>query len=1151
LMNPLTIRDHPQIEELSACARMIDDCWPPILATCSTFFNAALDAEYYHNLVRAFQKLTQVSGVLELATARDALLTTLSKAAVPSNTTTRIFSPSLKQNGFAEEASTIEPTSAYAPQSAGPRDTGQARLSIRNLLCLRALLNLGIALGPSLGTDAWFIILQTLQRAEFLIASASSLPIGDGAETEERPTEQGGTRTLFGAEITSVQTATNRMLESTTSYTDETFELFVTSLFKLGRAQDEPGSSNDFLSPMSPIGTPSRAHMHRASRSFSALSISPETLAGYQEFVITKISQLARTNMHRFLSPGSTACSWQLLVQKLLGIFTSQQASIPNRSKSADEINTIVLEVVKAFQHDEEDADANAVSLKHCFDALIAQLQTIQDDTGSSEAGISLRRESHVNLLATLEVIIGHCGDTLTYEWADVLHLISSAFVLDEEDNASDASEEDHKITPTTPRSEAILQRSFACLQLLVSDFLGTLQSQHLTELTRILFLFGAQTVVLNISLTATSFFWNEATLLLDTLRSMTTSSGSGEANGKSTMADTRSTFLLLFSRMSLLSLDSRSDVRQSSTRMTTKVLEAASDELSPLALNTSISRLLELASIQVKRFEEGPKATTLPWQEAAIQTLTGVTETATQSIQKIKTAKNFTDTWAAYVQVCKTMLDQGTLPMSRAAYEGLTTMLLSLAEDDKDQQLQRPEEVLQICLDHHPADINPGRESNQAALTQYAMTFATVFRMGFTSIAEPQMVVDAVKRTVLECVHPPYTSDTKTLAPEQAAVTELFLQLQRLLPGGAYTDLLQSFIEAPLAQTETRTNATFVALAAHCSQTLRGTVIAAFEGGSTTVDLVPMLETLSKLIAAKYTALPQGGSPPLWRNATTSAVQISQSAMKATTSTKSLPLVTAAFISLTRSILQPGGLSTAHGLDLTDDEVFDISSFSAFHAAINPRIGDDRVPTELLKSYMLTLFQASLVAEPSSLDLADNLLEMPLEKFSSIRPGTVCDPIYAKRNRICYIALDTLFSLVARKSDMGPDALRLAQAAATYLLLRCAYTFKTFIADQPLRSISALPQPLRLEMLTILNKCIALRSAEEAFVDIAQANNSDGKIHMKLLNGLVVRLEGVWRLLPRKATGINWQDRKEGKEIETALARWRACRAEGWEILI
>ena len=1149
LMNPLTLGDHPQMDALSSCARMVDNCWPPILATCSTFFNAALDAEYYHNLVRALQKLTQVSGVLELSTARDALLTTLSKAAVPSSTNARLVSFSIKQNGAPDEVDPNDGITVQTPQSAGPKDYSQPKLNVRNLLCLRALLNLGIALGPSLGTDAWFIILATLQRAEYSISSTRNLPGGDGAQTEERATDQGGTRSVFGTETAAVQTASKRMFESTMSYPDETFTLFVTSLFKLGHAQDDVGTMSTLLSPTTPTGTPSAAQNHRVSRSVSAIANSPEMVDGDQEFVISKISKLARINIHRFLSPKSSACSWHLLIQKLLNIFASQHASIANRFKSAEEVTSIVLEVVKAVDQNTEKTDSNAAVFKHCFHVLLAQLQTIQNESNSSEAEVNLRRECHANLLATLEVIIAHCGDTLVHEWKNVLKLISSAFVLDQEEDIYD--EEAYQIRQATPRSEVILQRSFACLQLLVSDFLGTMNGTDLTELTMLLSSFGSQTLVLNISLTATSFFWNVSTLLLETLLSEVNGAAQSALVDGSTVTDIRSTFMLLFFHMSLLSLDSRSDVRQTSTRMTTKVLEAASDQLSPSALNSCISRLLALCSSQVDRHGDGTEEGKISWQEAAIQTLIGVIDIATQNIHNIRSANNFTQTWAAFYQTWNKMLDQETLPLSSAVYRALATMLRLLTEDDDEQRVKRAQSVLEICFNHHPADIDLGRGSNQAALTQYAATFATILSAGVDLELDPLEVISAVRRTVLECVHPPYTSDTKTMASEQVAVVDLFPHLQRLLPQSSYLDLLQSFIQAPLAQAESRTNATFVALAARCSEILRVTVTQIFERYIEIPDVVPILETLSKLVATKYTALPQGGAMPLWRIATTTAVHISQSAMRSASSTRDLPRMTAAFIGITKSILQSGGLPAAHGLDLTDDETFDISSFAALHGAITPAIGNDCVPIVLLKSYMHNLFQASLVAEPLSLDLPDDMIGTPLQNFSKVRPGTVCDPIYAKRNRICYAALNTLFSLVARRppADMESGSTNLAEVAAPYVLLRCAYTFKTFIADQPLRSISALPQPLRIELLTILNKCIELRCAEYAFMGYARGDNSDGKLHLRLLNGLVVQLEGCWHRLPRKATGVNWQDRKDGKEIENTLAKWRACLAEGWDI--
>jgi len=51
-VNPLTLEDHALYEQVKICAGIVDECWPAVLATCSTFLYAALDSEYYHTLVR-------------------------------------------------------------------------------------------------------------------------------------------------------------------------------------------------------------------------------------------------------------------------------------------------------------------------------------------------------------------------------------------------------------------------------------------------------------------------------------------------------------------------------------------------------------------------------------------------------------------------------------------------------------------------------------------------------------------------------------------------------------------------------------------------------------------------------------------------------------------------------------------------------------------------------------------------------------------------------------------------------------------------------------------------------------------------------------------------------------------------------------------
>lgn len=84
-VNPLLLENYPALSTIQTAAKLVDDCWPAILASCSTFFYASLDSEHYRALVRAFQKFAQVAGLLRMSIPRDAFLTTLGKAAVPSH----------------------------------------------------------------------------------------------------------------------------------------------------------------------------------------------------------------------------------------------------------------------------------------------------------------------------------------------------------------------------------------------------------------------------------------------------------------------------------------------------------------------------------------------------------------------------------------------------------------------------------------------------------------------------------------------------------------------------------------------------------------------------------------------------------------------------------------------------------------------------------------------------------------------------------------------------------------------------------------------------------------------------------------------------------------------------------------------------------
>ncbi|KAI7661741.1 hypothetical protein KC322_g17310, partial [Hortaea werneckii] len=233
--NPLAIDDNNIAPKLRAVAGIIDRCWPAVLATASTFLNAALEEQYYRNLIKGFQRFTQVAGLLRLNTPRDALLTTLSKSAVPPHVL------SAASGGGTKSPSTDSPRSFSNPRNllsvdslvsqatslSSDRDRRSSiepahpMLTTRNLLCLRALLNLAIALGPTLGA-AFTVVVDTLRQADLILSNGSAQQLvrqnlsGKGHDTAAAVQ-------AFSAEVAAVENAVSRLLESTADYPSEAF----------------------------------------------------------------------------------------------------------------------------------------------------------------------------------------------------------------------------------------------------------------------------------------------------------------------------------------------------------------------------------------------------------------------------------------------------------------------------------------------------------------------------------------------------------------------------------------------------------------------------------------------------------------------------------------------------------------------------------------------------------------------------------------------------------------------------------------------------------------------------------------------------------------------------------------------------------------
>ena len=514
-VNPLLLEDHPLYPEIKACADMIDECWPALLTTCSTFLYASLDSEYYHGLVRAFQKFTHVAGLLQLSTPRDAFLTTLGKAAVPPN----VFTACLNSGGRPTTPSAETPSTLMsnargllsvdslvgqgAQGAEKPRqqsvDSGQTSLNTRNLLCLRALVNLGIALGPTLGSS-WQIVLETLQQADFVLffsgKMAGRTPTAGRQPDQHADGEVNALLANFSTEIKAVETAASRLFESTVDFPNAAFVEVVTAVCNLlGNVEETPTPAES--RPQSP---PSGATLSRptAGQHRRMLSISTGAAAGPNQqdrFALAKLGDLATINLERLLVTPPEISGWAPLVSELINTLSSASATPPVRGRAAEILVRIVLEAANAVSS--EPIDVRGTIQLRLLTALRSGLAPLEtDDRAITVTNHATDIDIHRILLEGLKNILENCGEALVSGWETTFEIIDSIFV-ERKFPAGDTME-----MVIITRSTKLIKSSFSSLQLICSDFLPSLPSSCFLHLVDTLYNFCSQDDDLNVALT-------------------------------------------------------------------------------------------------------------------------------------------------------------------------------------------------------------------------------------------------------------------------------------------------------------------------------------------------------------------------------------------------------------------------------------------------------------------------------------------------------------------------------------------------------------------------------------------------------------------------------------------------------------------------
>ena len=487
-VNPLSLASSSQHAQIQTSSNMIEACWPALLAAYSTFFHAALDSEYYHALVRSFQKFTQISGLLRLSTPRDAFLTALGKNAVPSSVVSiqaPAQQPPIPDGKDSKKAGRGTLPNTPAPDSARRQsmEANVASLNTRNLLCLRALLNLGIALGPVLQA-AWSILLETLQQADLIITHLASQR--RQSRTGQATTTSNETDFLgdIGNEIAAVKIAATRMLESSAELPDEAFLDVVASMSGLLRNLTDADG---------PVDTPATTPGPKAT---SILSSSDPRA---NLFVVENLGKIVDFNLSRFLEHSTQRNGWHIFVNSFLSIVSAQHFDPELRIRAAKGLCDLVgiTSSANIIQQTKDELRVEGLV------ALARQIDSLNRRRSKNKTAKSCELEIHYMSLETLRSLLEQFGDSLASGWFDVFTIVTSVFeepLLSRHAIEENASNDRNKAV--VAKSPKLVRSGFGSLQLICSDFLTAVPENCLPVLLSAIYSFCAQKDDFNISLT-------------------------------------------------------------------------------------------------------------------------------------------------------------------------------------------------------------------------------------------------------------------------------------------------------------------------------------------------------------------------------------------------------------------------------------------------------------------------------------------------------------------------------------------------------------------------------------------------------------------------------------------------------------------------
>jgi hypothetical protein len=489
---------------------------------------------------------------------------------------------------------------------------------------------------------------------------------------------------------------------------------------------------------------------------------------------------------------------------------------------------------------------------------------------------------------------------------------------------------------------------------------------------------------------------------------------------------------------------------------------------------------------------------------------------------------ENFLAVWKPLAGHLSGLLERRSLTVSTAVFASLEKTLAEV-EQEKAAFMPCAKLVWEIWQGGNPVThtVPSSRRGidNQDALLAYLRCLAELSELINQSmeLEQVQSILSQLYICATGSSPTSYPGDIDSLTPLQEQILTCVEMIPQTIPG-AVSELLRStskFVTLAYEQNKNvspHVGPTYIALSKAAIELLGSYAVKhandkdIYSSGS----LSSSIRSLAIPVKLKYKWLLEGKDPPIWMKATSATVAIIK-ACKPVLERLRIPdsdesPIWKDIVASCDAIASADVDSCPTPSRVLDDQDFDIAAITDIFDLVLPGLGSSIVTDRLRRAFASSLFKNSLIHEPHPDDLPQSGQDI-LESLETSHIGRTQDLPPTPRLKMSYVLLDRLFDIVAAREE-SPECVKLAQAAAPFLILRVGIVLKAYVLDQPLRGRMPQPYLQKTEMLYILRKLGELDSEPRAIPE-GPGVVSKHKRHIYRIYGVVTKALAVARSDP------------------------------------